>query len=101
MSKKKKPRFEGRLAQRQVKKKRRRKLFTWLFLFPLIIVGLGAAVWGTYIYIKADNLISDSYENIGRERSEHRKKDINPKEDNRSEEHTSELQSRGHLVCRL
>lgn len=82
MSKKKKPRFEGRLAQRQVKKKRRRKLFTWLFLFPLIIVGLGAAVWGTYIYIKADNLISDSYENIGRERSEHRKKDINPKEDN-------------------
>src|SRR5690625_5310170 len=30
-----------------------------------------------------------------------KKVDVNDKERRRSEEHTSELQSRGHLVCRL
>src|SRR5207253_4788007 len=36
-----------------------------------------------------------------RNKSEHDDKTNVPREDQRSEEHTSELQSRGHLVCRL
>src|SRR5699024_11983073 len=74
------PRFQGRMAQREAKKKNKRWL--WFLLIPVLLLGVGALSWGTYIYIKAENVISDSYENIGREKSDYRKESVDPGKDN-------------------
>lgn len=81
MTKKKQPKFQGRLAKREQRRKKRTKLF-WFFLIPFLLIGISAIGWGTYIYIKAENVISDSYENIGREKSVYRKEAVDPGKDN-------------------
>src|SRR5699024_725400 len=74
------PRFQGRMAQREAKKKNKRWL--WFLLIPVLLLGIGALSWGTYIYIKAENVISDSHENICRDKSDYRKEAVDPGKDN-------------------
>lgn len=81
MTRKNNPEFQGRMARRQQKQKKR-KIILWILLIPILLVTAGAIGWGTYIYIKADNIISDSYENIGRDKSEYRKKPVDVGKDN-------------------
>lgn len=81
MTKNNKPRFQGRMAKRKARRKKRGKLF-WFLLIPFLLLGIGAIGWGTYIYIKAENIISDSYENIGRDKSDYRKEAVDPGKDN-------------------
>lgn len=81
MVKKSDPNIKGRMKRRKVKKvKKRRRI--WLFLIPFLIIGFLALGWGTYIYIKAGSAISDSYEDIGRDKSELREELVDPTVDN-------------------
>lgn len=81
MTKKNRPKFQGRMERRRARRKKRGILF-WILLIPFVILGITAIGWGTYVYIKADNVISDSYENIGREKSDYRKEAVDPGKDN-------------------
>ncbi|MBP1969379.1 LCP family protein required for cell wall assembly [Virgibacillus natechei] len=68
---------------RTVKRKRRRKIRKRAFfiLIPLIAL-LGVSIYGGYLYIKADSVLSDSYEDDGRDKSALRDAQVDPTEDN-------------------
>src|SRR5690625_434825 len=67
----------------RTKRKKRYKLRKKAFfiLIPAIIL-LSALSYGAYLYIKADSVLSESYEDDGREKSELRDKLVDPKYDN-------------------
>lgn len=68
---------------RIVKKKKKRKLRKRAYiLIPLFIVFIGALSWAISLYIKADSVLTDSYEDDGRDKSELRAEKVDPKFDN-------------------
>src|SRR5690625_33317 len=103
----------SRVTKKRVKKKRRKKRLLLTVVFSLLILFLIGGGWVFKIFNQVNQAVENSFESDGREAgSELREFEVNPSKDNvsvlfigvdhsRSEEHTSELQSRGHLVCRL
>ncbi|EQB38104.1 hypothetical protein M948_05895 [Virgibacillus sp. CM-4] len=68
-----------RVVRRKKRKLRKRAYF---ILLPLILVFLGVASYASYLYIKADSVLSDSYEDDGREKSDLRESKVDPNVDN-------------------
>ncbi|MCC2248674.1 MAG: LCP family protein [Bacillota bacterium] len=64
------------------KKKRRLKKRAYFILLPLIIAFLTIVSYASYLYIKADSVLNDSYEDDGREKSELRESKVDPNVDN-------------------
>ncbi|MBY0025838.1 LCP family protein [Priestia aryabhattai] len=70
-----------RFQKRVNKRKRKRRLFTF-FLLPILILGLSATAYGSYLFVKAKTVASDSYEGLGdRDNSPMRDRKIDPKKD--------------------
>lgn len=67
---------------RIVKRKRRLRKRVYFIFVPLLIVVIAAAALFTRLYMKADSVLSDSYRDDGRERSDLRVDDVDPKFDN-------------------
>ncbi|MBY7142555.1 LCP family protein [Virgibacillus sp. NKC19-3] len=63
------------------RKKRKLKKRTYIIL-PILVAFLAAVGYGTYLYVKADTVLSDSYEEDEREKSELREQEVDPTEDN-------------------
>ncbi|MDR6998817.1 LCP family protein [Neobacillus niacini] len=47
-------------------KKKRKRLLAW-FLLPILVIGLGGAAYATFLYSKAESVMSKSYKPIERE----------------------------------
>ncbi|MFD1848640.1 LCP family protein [Oceanobacillus bengalensis] len=63
-------------------KKRKLRKRVYLILIPLVIAFVGILSYASYLYIKADSVLSESYEDDGREKSELRQTVVDPTEDN-------------------
>ncbi|WP_077623392.1 LCP family protein [Sediminibacillus massiliensis] len=63
------------------KKVRRRKRLLFILVPFLILIGATTA-YGAYLYNKAGEVVSDSYEDVGREKSELRAEEVDPNVDN-------------------
>lgn len=70
-----------RMGRRRKKTQKRRILFFTLFL-PLLLVLFTGAGYGAFLYKKAETVLSESYMNDGREKSDLRDADVHPLEDN-------------------
>lgn len=68
-----------RVVRRKKKKLRKRAIFIFI---PVLMAFLGVISYATYLYIKADSVMSDSYVDDGREKSELRETAVDPTEDN-------------------
>ncbi|WP_188454977.1 LCP family protein [Virgibacillus oceani] len=78
MSDKKTP--QTRMVRRRKKRKlKKRALF---ILVPVLVAFFALISYATYLYIKADSVFSESYQDDGREKSELRDKIVDPSEDN-------------------
>ncbi|MEN1967770.1 LCP family protein [Lentibacillus sp. N15] len=71
---------QTRFVQRKKKRKLRKKVV--FILVPFILAFLAVATYGTYLYVKAGSVLSDSYEDDGREKSDLRETQVDPKIDN-------------------
>ncbi|WP_442596362.1 LCP family protein [Neobacillus sp. D3-1R] len=71
---------ERRALKLQKKKKRRKKWLFWV-LTPLLIIVLGGAAYGSYLYNKAEAVVSKSYKPLERT-STKRVKEVHPELDN-------------------
>lgn len=60
------------------RKKLRRKI---VFFFALFLIILAVATYGTYLYVKAGSIFSDSYEDDGKHKSDLRETEVDPKVD--------------------
>jgi LCP family protein required for cell wall assembly len=68
---------------KKMKKRKRRKRMTMLFLIPLLLFMSVGAVYGAFLYNKAENVFTDSFKGIaGRDKSELRDKAVDPTKDN-------------------
>lgn len=69
---------------RMVKRKKKRKLRKRVFfvLIPVLALFLGVIGYGTYLYMKADSVLSDSYVEEDVEKSDRREEAVDPKVDN-------------------
>lgn len=76
---KKQKTMSSRLVKRKKRIVRRRVYF---ILLPALVVLLAIGSWGAYLYAKADSVLSDSYEDDGREKSQLRDALVDPKFDN-------------------
>ncbi|WP_433744845.1 LCP family protein [Falsibacillus pallidus] len=63
------------------RKKRRRRIF-WFLIFPVLLFGFSAAAYGAYLYNKAETVFNNSHEEIDRKKSDLRKAEVDPSEDN-------------------
>lgn len=70
-----------RLGRRRKKTQKRRILFFTLLL-PLLLVLFTGAGYGAFLYKKAETVLSDSYSDDGREKSDLRDAEVHPLEDN-------------------
>jgi len=70
-------------SRRTIRRKKKRKLRKRAFfiLIPLFVIFVGLS-YATYLYVKADSVLSDSYQDDGREKSELRDTKVDPTEDN-------------------
>src|SRR5690625_3802295 len=77
MSKKKK-------SQTRVTKRKRvkRKKQIYMFLIPILIAVFTVIYWFVQLFSTAESVITDSYENDGREKSELRTETVDPAKDN-------------------
>ena len=66
--------------QAKQKNKKRKKTFLWI-LSPFLILILGATIYGTFLYSKAQSVMNESYKPIERE-STKREKQVDPNFDN-------------------
>jgi LCP family protein required for cell wall assembly len=71
---------QGTRVVRKKRRKFRKKLY--FILIPILIVFIGALSWATYLYVKADSILSDSYEHDDRDKSELRDNAVDPNIDN-------------------
>ncbi|MBY7142544.1 LCP family protein [Virgibacillus sp. NKC19-3] len=67
---------------RTVKRKKCKFKKRAYIIFPILVALLAAVGYGTYLYIKADTVLSDSYEEDEREKSDLRESAVDPTEDN-------------------
>ncbi|SEP75604.1 transcriptional attenuator, LytR family [Virgibacillus subterraneus] len=70
---------KSRLIRRNKKRKLRKRAY--FILIPVIIAFIGLS-YGAYLYVKADTVLSDSYKEDGRDKSDLREKEVDPSEDN-------------------
>lgn len=70
---------KSRLLRRNKKRKLRKRAY--FILIPAIIAFIGLS-YAAYLYVKADTVLSDSYEEDGREKSDLREEKVDPTEDN-------------------
>lgn len=70
-------------TRRSIRSKKKRKLRkrAYFILIPSIIAFI-ALSYGAYLYVKADSVLSDSYQDDGREKSDLREEKVDPSEDN-------------------
>lgn len=72
-----------RIVRRKMRRKRRIRRFILTLISLCSIALFSVLAYGAYLYVKADNTISESYEDDGRgEKSELREEVVDPKEDN-------------------
>ncbi|MGY0691317.1 LCP family protein [Virgibacillus sp. FSP13] len=69
-------------SRRVKRKKRRLKKRVLFILLPILIVFFGLVSYATYLYVKADSVLSDSYKDDGRQKSDLRVTTVDPAEDN-------------------
>ena len=69
-----------RTVKRNKKRKLRKRAF--FILIPLLTLLLGVIGYGTYLYLKADSVLSDSYVEDNVEKSDLREEKVDPKVDN-------------------
>lgn len=79
MSKNKTPNTRSGAYKRKKKYKLRKKA---LFILIPALLAFTAIGYAAYLYVKADSVLSDSYEDNGREKSELREMMVDPKYDN-------------------
>ncbi|MBU5465348.1 LCP family protein [Virgibacillus sp. MSJ-26] len=77
MSKYKTP--NSRVVQHKKKRKLRKRVF--FVLIPLVVF-LSALGYAAYLYMQADSVLSDAYDDSGKEKSDLREKIVDPKFDN-------------------
>lgn len=65
-----------------IQKKRKLRKRVYFVLIPILIAFLSIAGWAVSLYMKAETVINDSYEDDGREKSELREEKVHPKFDN-------------------
>ncbi|WP_110943352.1 LCP family protein [Virgibacillus senegalensis] len=70
---------QRRIIRKRKIKKRRRILF---ILVPILILVGATTAYGAYLYNKADEVVSGSYEDDGRDKSDLRNKEVDPDVDN-------------------
>ncbi|MFD2044495.1 LCP family protein [Ornithinibacillus salinisoli] len=70
---------QSRVVKRTKKRKLRKRIYFILIPMVIVILGFGYAL---SLYIKADSVLSESYEDDGREKSNLRQAKVDPKEDN-------------------
>ena len=70
---------DSRLVKRKKKRKLRKRIF--FVLIPLVVF-LTAFGYASYLYMKADSVLSESYEETGKEKSDLREEAVDPKIDN-------------------
>lgn len=74
------------LNRRQSRKKKKRRLrkrrVLLVVLSPFLLFGLAALVYSGYLYLKAQSVLSDSFVDDGRDKSDLRDKAVDPLEDN-------------------
>ncbi|WP_067730220.1 LCP family protein [Oceanobacillus damuensis] len=75
---------ENKSTHTRIVKRRKRKLRrrVYYILIPVMIAFLAVLSYGAYLYIKADTVLSNSYKDDGREKSDLREEVVNPTEDN-------------------
>ncbi|WP_164667647.1 LCP family protein [Virgibacillus doumboii] len=66
------------LRNKKRRKLRKRAIFV---LIPAIVAFIGLS-YAAYLYVKADSVLSDSYVDHGREKSDYREEQVDPTEDN-------------------
>ncbi len=74
------PTLSGRTTRRRKKRKFRKGALFVLLLVLLVFITL--ASYATYLYIKADSVISESYKSDGRDKSDLRGTQVDPRDDN-------------------
>ncbi len=67
---------------RIIKRKRRLRKRVYLITLPILALILAGTGFLVHIYMKADSVLSDSYQNDGRKKSDLRDKEVDPKFDN-------------------
>lgn len=72
--------YKPSLRTTKLVKKRKLKKRFFLIMIPLILL-LSAGIFAGYLYIKADSVLKDSFDDEGREKSELRDKIVDPKVD--------------------
>ncbi|MGJ9458126.1 LCP family protein [Oceanobacillus sp. CF4.6] len=74
----------NKTSQTRIVKRRKRKLRKRVYyvLVPVIILFLTVLTYGAYLYTKADTVLSNSYEDDGKDKSELREEAVDPTEDN-------------------
>lgn len=70
-------------TRRTIRKKKKRKLRkrAYFILIPLFVIVVGLT-YATYLYVKADSVFSESYEEGSQAKSDLREEKVDPTEDN-------------------
>jgi polyisoprenyl-teichoic acid--peptidoglycan teichoic acid transferase len=74
--------LSSRKSRRKKKRKLRKGRVLLVLLSPFLLFGLAALVYSGYLYIKAQSILSDSFVDDGRDKSDLRDKAVDPLEDN-------------------
>ncbi|QTN00805.1 LytR family transcriptional regulator [Sediminibacillus dalangtanensis] len=75
--------MENNTQRRRVRKRKIKKRRRLLFILMPIFILIGATTaYGVHLYNKADQVVSDSYEDDGRDKSDLRDKEVDPDVDN-------------------
>ncbi|MBS4218952.1 LCP family protein [Bacillus sp. FJAT-49711] len=72
----------GRQQLKVNKKKRSRKRIFWFLVFPILLIASLGISYGVHLYIKAENMMANSYHDDRDGKSDLREKKVNPKIDN-------------------
>lgn len=72
---------QTRTVMRKKKKRRIRKRVLFILL-PIVIIFFGVLGYGVHLYVQAQNAVSNSYEDDGREKSDLREGQVDPNIDN-------------------
>jgi len=73
---------ETRASVHHKKKKRRLRKWVTMVLILCLVAFIAVFSYGTYVYVKANSVLSDSFVDTGREQSDLREQPVDPTEDN-------------------
>ncbi|MBS4200655.1 LCP family protein [Bacillus sp. FJAT-49732] len=72
----------GRQQIKISKKKRSRKRIFWFLVFPILLIASLGISYGVHLYIKAENMMAESFHDDREGKSDLREKKVDPKIDN-------------------